>query len=66
MLHATLGYRSPEEYEQDYYKRGDCEREEETLFIEQERKAAPTSTCPPKRGKPNPNPRPDFRSSRRV
>jgi len=39
-LHSTLGYRSPEEYEQDYYERGDCEREEETIFIEEERKAA--------------------------
>ena len=39
-LHSTLGYRSPEEYEHDYYERGDCAREEETNFIEQERKAA--------------------------
>ena len=38
-LHSTLGYRSPEEYEQDY-ERGDCKREEETIFIEEERKAA--------------------------
>jgi Integrase core domain len=39
-LHSTLGYRSPEEYEQDYYERGDCERKEESIFIEEERKAA--------------------------
>jgi len=38
-LHSTPGYRSPEEYEQDY-ERGDCKREEETIFIEEERKAA--------------------------
>ena len=39
-LHSTLGYRSPEEYEQDYYERGDCRREEAMNFIEEERKAA--------------------------
>ena len=39
-LHSTLGYRSPEEYEQDHYERGDCQREEEMHFIEEERKAA--------------------------
>ena len=38
-LHSTLGYRSPEEYEQDQERR-DCQREEETIFIEEERKAA--------------------------
>jgi integrase-like protein len=39
-LHSTLSYRSPAEYEQDYYERGDCAREEEAIFIEQQAKAA--------------------------
>jgi putative transposase len=39
-LHSTLGYRSPEEYEHDHYERGDCEREEEIIFIEEQAKAA--------------------------
>lgn len=39
-LHSTLGYRSPAEYEQDYYERGDWAREDETIFIAEERKAA--------------------------
>ena len=39
-LHSTLGYRSPEQYEQDHHERGDCQWEDETIFIEEERKAA--------------------------
>jgi putative transposase len=39
-LHSTLGYRSPEEYEHDHHERGDCEREEEIIFIEEQAKAA--------------------------
>jgi len=39
-LHSTLGYRSPEEYEHDHYERGDCEPEEEIIFIEEQAKAA--------------------------
>jgi putative transposase len=38
-LHSTLGYRSPAEYERDH-ERSDCLPEEETLFIEEQAKAA--------------------------
>jgi putative transposase len=39
-LHSTLGYRSPAEYEHDHHERSDCARENEEIFIEEERKAA--------------------------
>jgi transposase InsO family protein len=38
-LHSTLGYRSPEEYEQDY-ERSDRPLQEEMTFIEEQREAA--------------------------
>jgi putative transposase len=38
-LHSTLGYRSPEEYERDYARR-DWRQTQDTIFIEEERKAA--------------------------
>ncbi len=38
-LHSTLGYRSPDEYERDHERR-DSPPQEETIFIEEERKAA--------------------------
>jgi putative transposase len=39
-LHSTLGYRSPDEYEHDYYERSDCLRKDENDFIEERAKAA--------------------------
>ncbi len=41
-LHSTLGYRSPAEYEQDHHdrKETDCVREDETIFIEEQARAA--------------------------
>ena len=38
-LHSTLGYRSPYEYERDH-EGSDCVREDETIFTEQQAKAA--------------------------
>jgi len=41
-LHSTLGYRSPAEYEQDHHdrKETDCVRDDETIFIEEQARAA--------------------------
>ncbi len=39
-LHSALGYRSPAQYEHDYFERGDCLREDETDFIEEQANAA--------------------------
>ena len=37
--HSRLGYRSPEQFERDH-ERSDCVREDETIFIEQQARAA--------------------------
>jgi hypothetical protein len=39
-LRPTLGYRPLAEYEQDHHERSDCVRSDETIFIEEQAKAA--------------------------
>jgi len=39
-LHSTLGYRSPEEFERDHERNGDCAAADEIIFNEQQAKAA--------------------------
>ncbi len=39
-LYSTLGYRSPEDSERDYYEKSDCLREDRSDFIEEQAKVA--------------------------